>query len=165
MKNLDFATTTTTADQERSALQALVAEELRFLGLPDQKFDIQASFLTFSPLDLAIRLVWPLSIQFQGKPTGVIQIGSAKRKFNPESRVVITFARIMEPARLRKEIHEWCRVQTAMVKEAVEKREGEWPRTWPRLQVRGARTVDEMPTRPGNIVRHGKLKGARHRAN
>lgn len=153
--------TSRSVEDDRAALQGLVAQGLRDLGLPDQRFDIQASYLTFSSLDLGIRLVWPATIQFQGKPTGVIQLGSPKRSWNPETRCVITFARVMEPARLKKEIGEWCRTMAAMAREAYEKRGGEWPRGWPRLQVRGAGTVNAMPTRPGTISQQGKVRAKR----
>lgn len=143
---------------ERSELQVLVARALKDLGLPEQRFDIQASFLTFSPLDLAIRLVWPISMEFQGRPTGVIQIGTRARRWNPETRVIIVNARLMSGRRLQREIREWCRSMTAQAREAVERRQGKWPNGWPRLQQRGAVTVDAMPTRSTGVSRAGRVR-------
>lgn len=152
-----------TIRSERFALQVLVARELKDLGLPDQRFDIQASYLTFSPADLGIMLIWPISMPFQGTPTGVVQIGAKARNWQPQSRAIIVNARLMEPHKLRKEIRGWVRTQAAMVREAFEKRGGEWPRGWRRLQVRGSVTVDAMDVKRGTIATKGRVIGGRKR--
>lgn len=156
-QDVDFASPGNSREAEEHALQGLVARELRSLGLPDQSFEVQASFLTSDPMDLGIRLVWPVSIQFQGQPSGVIQIGTPLRSWRPESHCRIVFARIMTPLRLRGEVHQWVKVSAAMVREEVQKKGGVWPRQWPRLHVDHHGTVNEMTVRAGNIQRSGKL--------
>lgn len=133
----------TSPPDERQILSTLVAHELTSLGFPAQRFDIQASYLIYSPTDLAIRLVWPLRMPFQEQPTGVIQMASKTTFWKPESRVVIVFAKAMSARGLRAEIREWCRVQADMVRTVVEAKGGEWPREWPRLRVTASRSPDE----------------------
>lgn len=138
-------------EETRSALQRLVAQELQSLGFPAQHFAIRTSYLTFSPLDLAIELVWPIKVGFSGRPTGVIQIGRKSRIWNPETRCVIVNGRVMSGDRLREVVNDWCRTMGAMARTAVEKRRGEWPREWPRFTATRSVTVNDMREKPGTI--------------
>jgi hypothetical protein len=149
-------------------IQGLVAQALKHLGFPTQHFDIRASWMHASPMDLAISVTWPIKFVRSGTPTGVIQIGSPKRTWNPESKTLITFARLMDGTELRKEIEAWMATCGAMVRAECRRMGASWPREFPQqLKVRPA---DESRLRSmgyvlqeGEVITRGKVKAKRRR--
>lgn len=137
-------------------IQRLVAQSLQRLGFPAQRFHIAASFLRVSPMDLALMVRWPLKFRRSGKPTGVIQIGTPKREWNPETKTIIVFARLMDGDRLAKEINEWMVTCAALVRAECKARGATWPNEWPhQLKITGR---DETRLRSmGYVVQTGEL--------
>lgn len=149
-------------------IQRLVARALKSLGFPEQKFDIAASYLRVSPMDLAIQVRWPLKYRRSGKPTGVIQLGTPKREWNPETKTIIAFARIMDGERLRQEIEEWMRTCAAMVRAECKVRGATWPNEWPvqlKITGRDQRALASMGyvVQTGELITRGKAKKRRRK--